>query len=81
MMDVFREFVAEVVGGHLAMRHSENGKFARQKFGLRQVVERRNKFAAGQVSGSAEDHHNARVGGTAWGALLGSGKHFRLGHR
>ena len=78
MTNVFGKLVPEFIGGHLAVRHSENRKFARQKLHLGQVIKRRNELAAGQVSGSAEDDHNARVGGATGRAHLGSGKHFRL---
>ena len=62
------------------MGNSHDGKLARQQLRFRQIVERRQKFAAREVTGGAKDDHDAGVAGPARGPLLRLRKHFRLRH-
>ena len=44
-------FLAEILVGHRIARNSDDGELARQQIVLRQVVERGNQLAAGEIAG------------------------------
>jgi len=48
--------------GILIARHAQQGEVVRQELLLRQIVDRRDELALGEIAGPAEDHHRARVG-------------------
>ena len=58
---VLRQLAAKFVGGHGIARHADHGKLSRQEVVFRQVIERGDQLAAGQIAGSAENDHGARI--------------------
>ena len=56
------EFLAESLARFVASGKADHGERGRKVSVRSEIVERGDKFAAGQVAGCAEDDHNARVG-------------------
>src|SRR5437899_1986378 len=56
---------AELRAGHGVERKSDHGEVFRQILAAREVVESGDQFPLGQVSGGAEDDHQARPRGTS----------------
>ena len=56
------KLVAPAFSGSFRPGHADQRELLRQHLGAQQIVERRHHQALGQVAGSAEDHHGARVG-------------------
>ncbi len=67
-------FLARIVIAHGAAAHADHGKLARQQLLAGQVVERGNELAAGQVSGEAEDHHDAGIAGASNLGFVSAGR-------
>ena len=76
-LQVLRQLGAKFIGGHLVPRDANHGKLSRQKIVFRQVIKRRDQFAAGKIAGGAENNHCARIAttpdplGFCWGSWLG----------
>src|SRR5215470_11468788 len=62
---VLRHAVAELLVRHGGTSYADDRELAREQLFAGQIVERRNKFAAGKIAGRAEDDHNVRVARTA----------------
>ena len=69
ILDVLIDLLAKLFVRQLRARHADHRELARQQARTRQIVERRNQHAAGQITGSAEDHHHAGI------ALLADPRH------
>ncbi len=80
LLDVFRNFVAEILVGQWRTRHADHGEFPRQQVVFRQIVERGNQLAAGQVAAGAKNHHGAGIAELADPLLLHCRHDFSLGH-
>src|SRR5262249_17513391 len=52
-------------GGEIVVSKAYDGEFLGKQFVGRQIAQRGNKFALGEVPGGAEDDHDARVAGAA----------------
>src|SRR5579859_3912606 len=76
---IIRQLSTKIFVGHWIVRDAQNGELARKQIGFGQIVQSWNQLAASEVAGRAEDHHDARIGDTAWG-MLGSREHFSLRH-
>ena len=61
LVDLAAQKVAELLAVHLVARDTHQREFLGKQIVLRQVVERRDELALGEISGSAEDHHRARI--------------------
>src|SRR5215469_10572943 len=79
MVDIVGKLLAKLVVRHLIVRHPDDGKIAREEIDFRQVVERGNQLAAGEVASRAKDNHNAGIGGTTRNGRSPR-EHFSLGH-
>ena len=72
--------LAEILVGQGRARHADHGEFPRQQVVFRQIVERGNQLAAGQVAAGAKNHHGAGIAGLADPLLLHCRHDFSLGH-
>src|ERR1700693_2676911 len=60
-LEIFCQLLPERLGGESVGGKSDDGEFAREKIPLRQVAERGDELTFGQVSGGAENDHDARI--------------------
>jgi len=63
LLDIAAYFLPELLLRKFIHREPDDREILRYMVALAQVVERRNQLARGQVSGRAEDHHDAAIGG------------------
>ena len=61
--------LAELVVSHCAAREADDGEMLGKQAVAGEIVERGEQFALGEVSGGAEDDHDARIAGAARGPV------------
>jgi len=61
LFEVFGELLPRVVVAHGGPADADHSKLLRQQLLAGEVVEGGNQFAARQVAGKAEDHHDTRI--------------------